>query len=678
MPDGPVTGNGDVSLIWSGEPDRLRLYFSKSDFWHACIGDYGVGGISPIGYIEIGMPLLADSGYDVTENIDEAVIEGKFSAAHTTAEIRTTVCASENMILLEMRISRPGSSVDVAVHPVPNGEALSSYSREGDLQVMTREFTGSHLWFESKACAAMREISRKREDKYDVIRYAATVVTNHDNPAFINMAKQRVLALDDERFDYLKGEHQRRWKEFWSKSFIDIEDKEIENHWYAGLYILACCAGNRHFPPGLWGNFSTQDNMPWMSDYHMNYNFQAPFYGLPSANHLELMDCIDFSVEQFMPFGEYYARKFLGCRGVYFPVGFGPMALDTSRREGTKEHSLLFLGQKSNAAFMATDTVMRWYAGRELQYAREHGYPFLKEVGAFWEDYLVFEDGRYVDYNDAIHEVGYYSSPDYHPTEHDEVNPVISLGLILMTFRCLIDMSKALGEDEDRREKWQHITDNLSKPVIYTGDDGKEYIRATEQGMQYTHLSQQYMYPAGQLGSRSDARLLSAMRNVSERAQEWINDNRFCTYYPTVARLGFAPERILSGMHGMIDERGLGNGLFRCGGGGIENNSAIVTTIDEMLLQSYEGVIRLFPDWDYSSDASFGTLRADGAFLVSASLKDGIIKAEIFSEKGGTLNVEAPKGGNYALVKDSEAIPFNGEDISVMTVPGEKITVKLI
>ena len=42
---------------------------------------------------------------------------------------------------------------------------------------------------------------------------------------------------------------------------------------------------------------------------------------------------------------------------------------------------------------------------------------------------------------------------------------------------------------------------------------------------------------------------------------------------------------------------------------------------------SYEGVIRLFPCWNKKSNASFTNLRADGAFLVSAELKNENIEA---------------------------------------------------
>ena len=74
MPDGAITGNGDVALIWSGIPDRLRLYISKSDFWKGEPGDKSTGGLSPICYIEISLPIMANSEYRVVQNMDDAYI----------------------------------------------------------------------------------------------------------------------------------------------------------------------------------------------------------------------------------------------------------------------------------------------------------------------------------------------------------------------------------------------------------------------------------------------------------------------------------------------------------------------------------------------------------------------------------------------------------------------------
>ena len=53
------------------------------------------------------------------------------------------------------------------------------------------------------------------------------------------------------------------------------------------------------------------------------------------------------------------------------------------------------------------------------------------------------------------------------------------------------------------------------------------------------------------------------------------------------------------------------------GGGGIESCGGIISAVDEMLMQSHEGVIRVFPVWPKEMPARFGNLRAYGAFLVS-------------------------------------------------------------
>jgi len=72
-------------------------------------------------------------------------------------------------------------------------------------------------------------------------------------------------------------------------------------------------------------------------------------------------------------------------------------------------------------------------------------------------------------------------------------------------------------------------------------------------------------------------------------------------------------------------------------------NFALPAVIDECLMQSYDGTIRLFPNWPLEKDAEFHDLRAAGAFLVSAVLKDGKVgEVEILSEKGSPLNIILP------------------------------------
>ncbi len=74
----------------------------------------------------------------------------------------------------------------------------------------------------------------------------------------------------------------------------------------------------------------------------------------------------------------------------------------------------------------------------------------------------------------------------------------------------------------------------------------------------------------------------------------------------------------------------------------LEGGFMAAASILEMLLQSYDGVIRVFPAIpDVWSWAEFKNLRAEGAFLVSSEMVNGKVKfIEIKSEKGGKCKVK--------------------------------------
>ena len=76
----------------------------------------------------------------------------------------------------------------------------------------------------------------------------------------------------------------------------------------------------------------------------------------------------------------------------------------------------------------------------------------------------------------------------------------------------------------------------------------------------------------------------------------------------------------------------------------LEGNFAFASAIQEMLMQSHTGIIRVFPaipeGW---KEASFDKMRAIGGFLVSASYQNGKVQSiTIQSEKGGILKILNP------------------------------------
>jgi len=70
--------------------------------------------------------------------------------------------------------------------------------------------------------------------------------------------------------------------------------------------------------------------------------------------------------------------------------------------------------------------------------------------------------------------------------------------------------------------------------------------------------------------------------------------------------------------------------------------------IAELLMQSYGRVIRLFPVWPKEKAVSFTSLRAEGGFLVSSTLKGGEIGNTIIrSTVGGTCRLRRPWPAGY-------------------------------
>ena len=134
------------------------------------------------------------------------------------------------------------------------------------------------------------------------------------------------------------------------------------------------------------------------------------------------------------------------------------------------EGGYMFCGMKSNAVFLANNMLMRFYSTYDSVYANKV-YPFLKEVANFWDDYLKFENGRYVIYNDNFQEngpwlggPGGYWRKDF---KNLDFNPTSSLGYLKMFYKGMIEISRFLNYSQEKTSKWNHILTNLSPvPII--------------------------------------------------------------------------------------------------------------------------------------------------------------------------------------------------------------------
>ncbi len=222
-------------------------------------------------------------------------------------------------------------------------------------------------------------------------------------------------------------------------------------------------------------------------------------------------------------------------------------------------------------------------------------------------------------------------------------------------FNLMLDLSKELHVDTDHRAKWQDILARLSDfPTKEWGAEKKPIFILTENGPvlwggNTVHI--QHLYPAGAIGLDSPPPLLDIARRTIATVPRWHDTNGSNSFFPAAARIGFDPQVILRELHHYSTAVMSPSGFSAGNPHGIENCSTVPNTINEMLLQSHEGVLRFFPVWPKDLDARFATLRARGAFLVSAQLKNGIVAGvKIVSEKGRDCAIVNPWPGKTVLV----------------------------
>ena len=710
-------------------PERHRFWISKNDFWKAK-PIYPNAHPAPIGAIDLSIPAALNGSYHAEQILKTAEVVHTLKTSHlmddpppftragTTIHMRSWIPATENLLVIElwvdgqekdeMKLPTDVVGVDARLWPMTGNESETASGNLPDGYWAVRRFRSTSdsialeqepLKWSGEAAVAMRLFNHRKHvlpwsrgdgwsgDRFMLspgtrVTIVAAVVTNFDSPTPLDEAKKRVAGISLGRVETLRREHRQWWREFWSKSFVEIGDPLIEKYYYGSHYIMASCSRNRDFPPSLFGNWITTDAPSWQADYHLNYNHEAPWWGVFSSNHAELADPYDTPILDYMPIARDNARRLLNCRGLYYEVGIGPKGLETCFSHDIRpdEGNRLFLGAKGNAAFAAVNMLMRFYHTYDLDYARRV-YPFLVETASFWEDYLKFENNRYVIYGDAGGEVADGGT---------DVNATPTLGFVKALFRGLLDVSQELGRDQQRRDKWQHISDHLSDFPLAQAD-GKKLIRRAEAGPGAAHFGPGrkqariehlgIVWPTGNIGLGSDPEWLQIVQDDVKGwpEREWINTfNGFSQTFTTAVRVGHDPRNVLVRLRKQLTVAGFPNLSVFGGGGGIENCCGVPATVNEMLLQSHEGVLRLFPVWPKGQPARFGRLRACGAFLVSSELKNGQVQRVIIeSEKGRDCHMINPWPGQaIKLIRNGEVekVPI-GKELIFKTAAADRLEI---
>lgn len=487
------------------------------------------------------------------------------------------------------------------------------------------------------------------------------------------------------------------WKEYWNKSAVQLSDPFLEKIWYRNLYFFNCAAKDGVTCPGLFANWSYDKiGTAWHGDYHMNYNTQQPFWMTFSSNHLEKNLPYVSLIESLMPVSRKWARDYYELPGAYFPHSAYPVDMSMN------PYPIPDWGWEISETPWAVQGLW-WhylYSG-DRNFLKNRAYGPIKAAVEFLSAYMKRSDAHGGDrWTDNRYHIFPTIPPELYglrPGFKYNYDGAVDLTLTKFVFKAFQEATRLLNTTSAEKELLKDVADILAHfpdyPTAESKSHGKVFVSVPEEHADVVYNVPNALitvFPGEDYGLHSDQETFQILKNSYKNQQnEGGNDLVFINLQ--AARIGMLdleefkrhinysllPNGTATDM--VMQTRGRYNeqtdyGYMSKMGIWFEN-FALPAVINECLMQSYNGTIRLFPNWPKEKDAAFEDLRAAGAFLVTAKQQNGIvIELSIYSEKGNKLQLLNPWGNNGTITRGNKTQKISSEKITLKTVAGERIT----
>ena len=297
---------------------------------------------------------------------------------------------------------------------------------------------------------------------------------------------------------------------------------------------------------------------------------------------------------------------------------------------------------------------MQWKYSADDAFLKEKAYPWVKEVARYFENISVKD-------KNGKRKLPISSSPEINDNRWDawfKETTNYDLACIRLTNKAAEEMAEELRLTEEAKH-WKQQNEEWPEFAV----DSTGLTIAPNYPLRYTHRHLSNMlaiHPFGLLdvsqGRETERLIKRSIHHFEEMGtQGWVGYS-----YSWLANLqarvfdGDAAARSLhiftkafcspNSFHLNGDQLKQGYSGFTYRPFTLEGNFACASAIQEMLLQSHTGVIRVFPAIPESwQNASFRDMRAMGAFLVSANYKNGkVVNITVRSEKGSKMKIFNP------------------------------------
>jgi alpha-L-fucosidase 2 len=655
---GPLMGNGNLGVVVVNPINTMTFLLGKNEFW-----SLNGGQVEPMASMALSIPGMAGASFAMQQNIYTGTVTGQFTLSGN--EIQTTSWVSSNdttnnYLFTQFTYTGSGTQAvtvsmaagDGNTFPTSSGSSGSVlyYNVAADSTATVGGYNTHQVRIAAGVVGATGTISGSTLhftlSPGVTVTLVSSIMSNYDSSSYTTQSISNVSGSTSSTISSELAANEAWWVNFWDASYVEFANNPVlQREYYGSLYILAASSEPNTAPPGLWGPWVEQ-NPAWAGDYTTDYNFETPPLAYFPTNHVALANSYDTAMETWLPNAEAFATS-NGYTGALWQAHFGPLP------NGSYETSSGTLNIKSNGAFLATIMLNHYYYTPSAAYAASI-WPTISASATFYQNYLTSNGTTYDDLDDSQVE------NDPYP----ETNGTMSLSFIRNLFQGAINLSDVLGESSSQRATWQNILDNLTTFNGETSTTGglpyPTIIRngltvfANEQiGDQWATNGDEVwgITTAGAVGFGSSSTLLTIAQNtitdlVPPNAS---GDPLWVMWAPAAARVGYSPSSILSDLTTQVNNQAEPNLYVNINGGGIENEALVPSTISEMLMQSFQGKIILFPNWPANTNAHFGDNLAYGNFLVSSAIDNNVVLyARIISQAGQTVSITNPWPGQSA------------------------------
>ena len=449
------------------------------------------------------------------------------------------------------------------------------------------------------------------------------------------------------------------WEAYWNRSGVLLADELLEQVWYWNLYFFNCAVKPEATCPGLFANWSFRDiGTAWHGDYHMNYNTQQPFWLSFSSNHVDKHLAYVNLVDHLMPISRKWASQYYGLRGANFPHSAYPVEMHTM------PYPVPHWGwEVCETPWTVQSLWWHYLYTQDLDYLRTRAFVPIQAAVQFLVDYMLRPDAQW----DGLSHIFPTVSPELYgltPGLTKNFDCLVDLTLTKFVFRAYLEAVTVLGLEAPESELCAQVRGLLERFPAYPLAEtptGKVFVSVPGEDPTIVYnvpTSTMTVFPGEDHGLHSPpAEFELAANSYRQQRNEGGNDLVFLNLQG--ARLGLLdldrfrrqvnycllPNGICQDMvlqvHGRYADQ-TPYDFMREMGIWFEN-LALPVVINECLLQSYTGTLRLFPNWPLDRPAEFHTLRAVGGFLVSARCSAGGVDwVHILSETGAPLRLYSP------------------------------------